>query len=138
MMRSWFILFTTTFTITTLIVTLATWLIPVMNKFDIRYVMLLAISSALLSLILNWFEQLPIENSVLNILLDVSVIFTIVFSTGAIIQVYPVRLSSFVIVLILVLIVYMIITLIYLFILTKEAENMNKKITVWRSKHVKS
>jgi len=137
-MRDWFILFATTFTMTTLIVCLTTWIIPNMDGFDSRYVIMLAISSALLSLCINFFNRLSIESLPLNILLDITVVFTIVFSTGAMIRLYPMQLEYFILILVLVIVIYFIITLIYHFILTKEAEDMNGKIADWRDKHVDS
>lgn len=136
MMRNWFILFVTTFTIATLTISFTTWLIPDMNQFDNNYVILLAISSALLSLCLSLLNKLSIENTALNIFLDISVIFTIVFFTGLMIHLYAVTLENSILILGLVIVIYIIITLIYHFILTKEAQDMNRKITDWRNKHV--
>lgn len=138
MMRSWFILFATTFTMTTLVVSLTTWIIPEMDAFDNQYVILLAVSSALLSLCLELLQKLSIKSVILNILLDITVIFLIVFLTGVFIQLYPIQLYYFMLILILVIVIYIIITLIYHLILTKEAEDMNKKITDWRNKHAES
>ncbi len=134
-MRNWFILFTTTFTITTLILAIATSLFN-MEAFNSQYVLLLAIISALLSLFMNMHNKIIIENVFLNALLDIIVIFIIVFTTSIIMGLHQVDFINIVISLSLVIIIYIIITLIYLFILTKEAEDMNKKISEWRNKHV--
>lgn len=137
-MRNWFILFATTFTITTLTLTLTTWFIPYMATFNSRYIILNAISCTLLSFLLIASKRLTIESFILSALLDISVIFTIVFSTGAIIQLYPINIANVLLTLSLVIIIYIIITFIYLFILTKEAKDMNEKITDWRNQHVDS
>lgn len=138
MMRNWFILFTTTFTITTLILTITTWFIPNVSAFSSQYIILLAISSALISLFMVLFNRLPIEHIVLNILIDITFIFSIVYFTGMIINLIPMDLFNFILVLSLVILIYIIITLIYMFILKKEAEDMNKKISHWRNNHVES
>ena len=70
MMRNWFILFTTTFTITTLILTITTWFVPYITTFNSQYIILLAVSSALISLFMMFFNRLPIDHIVLNILID--------------------------------------------------------------------
>lgn len=138
MMRNWFILFATSFTITTLVLSVITWLIPDIAQFDSRYVVLVAITSAILSVFMHLFNQLAIENIFLNIAIDIIFIFTVVFVTGIIIQLYKMTLGNFVLILLLVIFIYAIITLIYLFILKVEAENMNEKIANWRDKHVDS
>ena len=136
-MRNWFVLFTTTFTITTLVLAVAISLLH-LEAFDIRYVLMLAIISALISLFM--FMDLPsrlqIQSLFLTVLLDIAFIFTIVFVTSVIIGIHSIHLINFIITLSLVIIIYIMITLIYLFILTKEAEDMNKKIIEWRNKHV--
>ena len=136
-MRNWFVLFTTTFTITTLVLSVAISLLH-LEAFDIRYVLMLAIISALISLFM--FMDLPsrlqIQSLFLTVLLDIAFIFTIVFATSVIIGIHSIHLINFMITLSLVIIIYIMITLIYLFILTKEAEDMNKKIIEWRNKHV--
>lgn len=135
-MRNWFILFTTTFTISTLILGLTTWIFTEMQQFDIRYVVLMAISSALLSLFIHLFSKLPIENVMLSISLDIIVIFVIVFFTGIAIKLYAINWENILFVLVLTIVIYAIITIIYLFILIREAESMNGKIMNWRKKHV--
>lgn len=137
-MRNWFILFATSFTITTLVLSVITWLIPDIAQFDSRYVVLVAITSAILSVFMHLFNQLAIENIFLNIAIDIIFIFTVVFVTGIIIQLYKMTLGNFVLILLLVIFIYAIITLIYLFILKIETENMNEKIADWRDKHVDS
>ncbi|HLR42663.1 MAG TPA: hypothetical protein VK067_05385 [Pseudogracilibacillus sp.] len=137
-MRNWFILFATSFTITTLVLSVITWLIPDMTQFDNRYVVLVAITSAVLSIFMHVFNQLAIENIFLNIVIDIVFIFTVVFVTGIIIQLYKVTLGNFLLILFLVIFIYTVITLIYLFILKIETENMNEKIANWRDKHVDS
>src|SRR5690625_1629183 len=136
-MRNWFILFTTTFTITTLVLAVTISLLH-LEAFDGRYVLMLAIISALISLFM--FVDLPsnlqIQSLFLTVLLDIAFIFTIVFVTSVIIGLHSINLINFMITLSLVIIIYIIITLIYLFILTKEAEDMNKKIKDWRDKYV--
>ncbi len=136
MMRDWFILFATTFTITTLTVSVSSWLISDMQVFGNQYILFLAISSALLALCLNLFHKLSIESYLLTIVLDLAIIFTIVFTSGVMLQLYPLHIEPAVITFVLVVIIYFIITLIYHFILMKEAEDMTKKITDWRNKHV--
>lgn len=138
MMRNWFILFATSFTITTLVLSVITWLIPDMAQFDNRYVVLVAITSAVLSVFMHLFNQLAIESVALNILIDIIFIFTIVFLTGIIIQLYEMTLGNIVFIMLLVIFIYTVITLIYLFILKIETENMNEKIADWRGKHVDS
>lgn len=138
MMRNWFILFTTTFTITTLILTITTWLLSNISAFNSQYVILLAISSALISLFLILFNRLAIEHIILSAFVDISFIFLTVYITGIIINLIPIDLFNFILVLSLVIAIYIIITLIYLFILKKEAEDMNKKISHWRKKYVES
>lgn len=135
-MRNWFILFTTTFTITTLVLSLTTWLLPDMHIFDSKYVILLVISSALISFFMGLINQYSIENLMLNFLLDISLIFIIVYSTGIVIRLIPFDIAYFILTLLLVIIIYIIITLIYLFILKKEAEVMNKRLKEWRNRRV--
>lgn len=137
-MRNWFILFATTFTITTLTVTITTWLLPTMNEFDSRYVIMLAISSALLSLCLILLHALLLESLMLQIVLDITAIFTIVFLTGVMIGLYAIELDKIILILLLVIVIYIIISFIYHAILTKEAENMNRKIADWRDQHADS
>lgn len=137
-MRNWFILFATSFTITTLVLSVITWLIPDIAEFDSRYVILVAITSALLSIFMQVFNQLAIENIFLNIAIDIIFIFTVVCITGIIIQLYQITLGNILLILLLVIFIYAVITLIYLFILKVEAENMNEKIANWRDKHVDS
>lgn len=138
MMRNWFILFTTVFTITTLILTITTWFIPDIARFSSHYIILLAVSSSLISFVIIFSSKLPIENIFFSMLIDISSIFLIVFLTGITIKLIPIDLMNFILVLSLVVIIYIIISLIYLSVLTKEAENMNKKILEWRKKHVMS
>lgn len=138
MMRNWFILFATTFTITTLFLTMTTWFFPNMAAFNSQYVILLFFSSALISLFIIWFNQLPIDNIVLSIFIDVMFIFAIVYGTGIVIKLIPVDLFNFILVLSLVIIIYVMITLIYMSILKREAEDMNEKISKWRNKHAES
>lgn len=138
MMRNWFILFTTTFTITTLILTITTWFVPYITTFNSQYIILLAVSSALISLFMMFFNRLPINHIVLNILIDIIFIFAVVYGTGIVIRLIPVDLFNFILVLALVVIIYIIITFIYMSILKKEAKDMNKKISQWRGKHAKS
>jgi len=138
MMRNWFILFATNFTITTLILTMTTWFFPNMAAFNSQYVILLFISSALISLFIVLFNQLPFDNIVLSIFIDVIFIFAIVYGTGIVIKLIPVDLFNFILVLSLVIIIYIMITLIYISILKKEAEDMNEKISKWRKKHAES
>lgn len=134
-MRNWFILFTTTFTITTLILAVTTSLLN-MASFDSRYVLLLAFLSLILSLFMKMPSRLKIESLFLTILLDITIIFIIIFTTSVILGLHQIDLTNFIITLSLVIIIYIIIRLIYLFILTKEAKDMNEKINDWRSKHV--
>ena len=136
MMRDWFILFATTFTITTLTVSVSTWLFDNLQGFDNHYVLFLAFVSALLAFCLNLFRKLSIESYLLTIVLDLAIIFTIVFMSGVLIQLYPLHIEPAVITFVLVVIIYFIISLIYHFVLMKEAEDMTKKITDWRNKHV--
>lgn len=136
MMRNWFILFATTFTITTLVVSISTLFVPLMSEFDYKYVFHLAISSTLLSLYIHLIYKIPIQSNLVNILLDVTVILAIVYITGYYVHLYPNHIYSFILVFVLVIVIYSIITLIYHFILTKEAEQMNGKIEEWRNKHV--
>jgi len=138
MMRNWFILFATTFTITTLTLTSTTWFLPNMSAFNSRYIILLFISSALISLFILIVNRLPFENIILSIFMDITFIFAVVYGTGASIKLIPVDLFNFILVLSLVIIIYIIITLIYMFILKKEAEDMNEKISKWRRKYVES
>ena len=138
MMRNWFILFATNFTTTTLILTMTTWFFPNMSAFNSQYIILLFISSALISLFIILFNQLPIDNIVLSIFIDVIFIFAIVYGTGIVIKLIPVDLFNFILVLSLVIIIYIMITLIYMSILKKEAEDMNEKISKWRKKHAES
>lgn len=137
-MRNWFILFATTFTITTLVITFATLFIPYVPAFDTKYVVLLAITSALISLFITFMNRLPIEHIILSVFIDITFIFFVVYGTGIVIDLIPIHLFNFIFVLSLVIIIYIIITLIYMFILKKEAEDMNKKISHWRKKHVES
>lgn len=137
MMRNWFILFTTTFTMTILILAMTTRLLNI-QSFDIRHVVLVAILSALLAVFMNLPSRLKIESLFFTVLLDITFIFTVVFGTSVIIGLHQIDLANFIITLSLVIIIYIIITLIYLFILTKEAEDMNKKINDWRNKHADS
>lgn len=136
MMREWFILFATTFTITTLTVSVSTWMFDNMQAFDNHYVLFHAFASALLAFCLNLFRKLTIGSYLLTIVLDLAIIFTIVFMSGVMVQLYPLHFEPAVITFVLVVIIYFIITLIYHFILIKEAEDMTKKITEWRNKHV--
>ena len=138
MMRNWFILFATTFTVTTLTLTITTWFFPNISAFNSRYIILLFISSALISLFIVLVNRLPIENIILSVFIDITFIFVVVYGTGASINLIPVDLFNFVLVLSLVIIIYIIITLIYMSILKKEAEDMNEKITKWRNKHAES
>jgi len=136
-MRNWFVLFTTTFTITTLVLAVTISLLH-LEAFDGRYVLMLAVISALISLFMfmDLSSRLQIQSLFLTVLLDISCIFTVVFVTSVIIGLHSINLINFMITLSLVIIIYIIITLIYLFILTKEAEDMNKKIKDWRDKYV--
>lgn len=138
MMRNWFILFATTFTISVLSLTISTSFIASLPLFSSQYVILLAISSALISLFLLLVNRLPIENVLLTTVIDILFIFIIVYGTGIIINFIPITLIKVIIVLALVIVIYILITLIYMFILKKEAEDMNKKILQWRHKHVES
>lgn len=138
MMRNWFILFATTFTITTLILTITSELVPYMPPFNNQYIILMFISNALISLFILWFNQLPINNIFLTIFIDVLFIFTIVYGTGFTIKLMPVDMYTFILVFLLVIIIYTVITLIYMSILKKEAEDMNEKISKWRKKHADS
>lgn len=137
-MRSWFILFTTTFTITTLVLALTSLANPYMVGFDNRYVVFIAITSALLSLFIIMTSKLQRENFFITAIIDILFIFTIVFSTSVIIGIHPISVENVLLTSLLVIFIYIIITLIYYFILTKEAEDMNKKINEWRKKHVDS
>lgn len=137
-MRNWFILFTTTFTITTLILAVTTWLVRHMPAISNQYIILLAISSALISLFIVWFNRFSIDHMIIRVTLDIFFIFAIVYGTGLVIQLIPLEIFNFVLVLALVIIIYIIITLIYMFILGKETENMNKKILNWRENHADS
>lgn len=138
MMRNWFILFTTTFTITTLVLALTSLSIPDMAGFDNSYVVLIAITSALLSLFMNVTSKLQRENMIFTVSIDIIFIFTIVFSSSVIIGIHPISLSNVILTALLVIFIYIIITLIYFFLLTKEAKDMNRKIIEWRKKHVDS
>lgn len=136
MMRKWFILFTTTFTITILIVSIANVFINNIQTFDIQYIIIHACLSALLALSLNVLDRMPIEHYILKVLLDITVIFIIVYLIGFQLYSYSINFSSIMITFGLVVIIYFIVTLIYHFILTKEAEEMSEKISEWRDKHV--
>lgn len=136
-MRSWFI-FTTTFTITTLVLAVTTWFISDMADFNSRYVLLVAIISGLLSLFMNVTYRLQRENMILTVTTDIIIIFTVVFSAAVIIGTLPISVGNVILTFLLVVLIYIIITLIYFFILAKEADDMNKKILEWRNKHVDS
>ncbi len=138
MMRNWFILFATTFTITTLVITMTTWFIPYVSAFDTTYIILLAISSALISFFMILMNRLSVENIVLSIIIDITFIFFVVYGTGIVIHLIPIDLFNFIYVLSSVIVIYIIVTLIYMFILKKEAEDMNKKIINWRKNHAES
>lgn len=138
MMRNWFILFATTFTITTLVITMTTWFIPNVTSFDTKYVLLLAISSALISFFMLLMNRIAVENIVLSIIIDIIFIFFVVYGTGIVIYLIPIDFFNFIYVLSSVIVIYIIITLIYMFILKKEAEDMNEKISHWRKKHAES
>lgn len=138
MMRNWFVLFATTFTITTIILTIATYFIKYIPEFDSRYIILLAISSALISFVIICMNRLPIHQLFLSISIDIILIFSIVFITGFVIDLIPLTSRNIMLVFALVLIIYTIITLIYLFILKKEAEDMNEKISKWRKMYAAS
>src|SRR5690625_1694482 len=116
-MRNWFVLFTTTFTITTLVLAVAISLLH-LEAFDIRYVLMLAIISALISLFM--FMDLPsrlqIQSLFLTVLLDIAFIFTIVFATSVIIGIHSIHLINFMITLSLVIIIYIMIYFIFFFI----------------------
>lgn len=130
-MRNWFVLFSTTFTMTILV------LVNVNSGgFDNQYILLLAMLSALLSFYSNMSNKLQIKSSLLHALLDIFIITAIVYAATVIILNQSINLSSFIFTLLVVIVIYYIIKLIYFFILTKEAENMNKKIKNWRKKHV--
>jgi len=137
MMRNWFILFTTTFTITSFILMLTTWIVPYLPTFYSSQIIFMFISSALLSLSLVLLNQLAMDNIVLSIFIDVIIIFIIVFGTGVLMKIVPVALLNAAIVLILIILIYSVITLIYMSILKKEAVDMNEKIARWRNKYVK-
>src|SRR5699024_5183194 len=137
-MRNWFILFATTFTITTLVLTFTTYFITFMPEFNSRYIMLLAISSAFISVFIIFMNRLPMHLLFLNISMDVIFIFLIVFITGFVIDLIPLTGRNLILVFVLVLIIYTIISLIYLFILKKEAEDMNEKISKWRKMYAES
>src|SRR5699024_12321585 len=98
-MRNWFILFATSFTITTLVLSVITWLNPDMTQFDNRYVVLVAIPSAVLSIFMLVFNPLAIENIFLNIVIDIVYIFPVVFVPGFIIQLYDVILRNLILIL---------------------------------------
>src|SRR5699024_11125912 len=101
--------------ITTLIVNMTSVLFPIMDGFDQRYVLHLTITSAVLSLYMNIIYKMPIENYIVNIVLDLIVIFSIVYIAGYYIHLYPIHLSSVALVLSLVNVIYAIITMIYHF-----------------------
>lgn len=133
-MRNWYILFTSTFTVTTLTVILATWIFPFFSlRFSSEYIATLAVFSALLSLIMLLLERLSIKNAFLSILVDIAVIFTLIFTTGLLMQFYTFDLRLFFFLLALVIFIYLFISLIYLFVLTKEANEMNQKLTTLRN-----
>ncbi len=137
-MRNWFILFTTTFTVTTLTIVLATWLYPnFIVSFNSDYIVMLAISSAILSSVILLLERLSLQNKFLIIATDLISIFTIVFTTGLAMRFYRFEWPLFLFILLLVILIYIIISLIYLSILKKEADEMNRKLTTWRNKNVK-
>src|SRR5690625_4350584 len=138
MMRNWFILFATNFTITTLILTMTTWFFPNMAAFNSQYVILLFISSALISLFIVLFNQLHFDNIVLSIFIDVIFIFAIVYGTGIVVKLIPLDLFNFIRVLLRVMIIYIMSSLIYMSTLKKESEDMNEKISKWRKKHAES
>lgn len=137
MMRNWFILFTTTFTVTILILTIIMQFSSYIPVYNSQYILVQAILSLIISAFIILFNRLPIENIFLNILLDISFIFLVVFSAGIIINLFTFNFLNLSIVLSQVIIIYIIISLIYLFILKREAKDMNKKILHWRKKHVK-
>jgi len=109
-----------------------------MPEFNSRYIMLLAISSALISVFIIFMNRLPMHQLFLNISMDVIFIFLIVFITGFVIDLIPLTGRNLILVFVLVLIIYTIISLIYLFILKKEAEDMNEKISKWRKMYAES
>lgn len=136
--RNWFILFTTTFTITVLVLSAVTWLNHNMLPFDNRYVLAIGISSALLSLFLNVTSRLQRESILFTVITDILFIFIIVFTSTVIIGIHQINIRSAITIFLLVITIYIIITLIYLFLLRKEADNMNEKIKKWRTKNVDS
>lgn len=138
MMRNWFILFATTFTITTLTLTITTWFVPYISTFNSQYIILLFISSVLISFYVLLFNQFPIDNIFLSIFIDIMLIFVIVYGTGIVIKSIPVDLFNFFLVLSLVIVIYIVIMLIYMSILKKESEDMNEKISKWRKKNAGS
>lgn len=137
-MRDWFILFATTFTITVLALTVTTEMIEKTTDFNAMYVQHAVISSALLSLFMRLMRKMSIQNRLLVIALDITMIFVVVFVVGYL--TFSQANTSFLALLslVLILIIYTIITLIYKFILKVETVKMNKKIKTWRDKHVES
>lgn len=136
-MRNWFILFATTFTITTLTLALHSTFLPQLPAFNHQYIVLLAISSALCTFYIFIVDRLSIHSFALKVFISIIGLSLIVFFTGVLIQFVPSKGIYFIIVLGLVTLIYFIIILIYMFILQRETKQMNEQITKWRKKHEK-
>lgn len=137
-MRNWFILFTTTFTMTTIVIAIISWATPMLGTFNNKYVLMLGISSAILSLCVLLLDKIAMDNIFIMTVVDITVIFSVVFLSGLLIKVYPLSWQYFFIVLLLVVVIYAFIICIYQSILVKESEAMNKQIKDWRWKNVDS
>lgn len=137
-MRNWFILFATTFTITTLILALHSTFLPQLPEFNNQYIVLLAISSALCTFYIFIVDRLPVDHFILKAFISIIGLSLIVFFIGMLIQFVPTKVIYFITILGLVTLIYFIITLIYMFILQKETKQMNEQIAKWRSKQGKN
>lgn len=137
-MRNWFVLFATTFTITTLTIAIHSTFLPQLPEFNNQYIVLLAISSALCTFYIFWTNRLQIQHVVLKIFMDIIGLSLIVYVIGILIQFVPSKGLYYITVLSLVAVIYFIITLIYMFILQKETKQMNAKISEWRKKNVEN
>lgn len=136
-MRNWFILFATTFTITTLTLTLYSSILPQLPAFNSQYIVLLAISSAFCTFYIIAVNRLSIQHFILRTLIHIIGLSLIVFFIGLLIQFVPYKAIYFMIILALVTLIYLVITLIYMFILQKETKQMNEQIAEWRNKQGK-
>ena len=136
-MRNWFLLFATTFTITTLTLSLYSSFSPHLPEFNNQYVFLLAVSSALCTFYIFIINRLSIQHFILRTFISIIGLSFIVFFIGILIQFVPSKGIYFITILGLVTLIYLIITLIYMFILQKETKQMNRQIAKWRNEQRK-